>query len=108
MSANLSLRRRRITARVKAIKPSGNEIELGLDNITEEPERYLLIERNIGSAAASQSHWFSTHPSRAAAARAVVGQEYPEDWQVVELLDLDTKIRYVDVPHVTWTVAADG
>lgn len=108
MSANLSLRRRRITARVKAIAPTGPEVDLGLADIRDSPQRFLLVQENRGSNAHNQSHWFSTHKSAAGATTYIGSEEFPEDWQAALLVDLDTNIVYEPVTKVTWSVRADG
>lgn len=108
MSANLSRRRRRITAAIKRAEPHGGADDLGLDGLDPVQDRYLLVERNVGSASGSQSHWFSTHRSRKAATDAILGQEYPDDWVTVELVDLDANIVYEPELKITWAVRAGG
>ena len=58
--------------------------------------RYLLVERSRYDG----SHWLSSHASMANAADYHDGQEYPEDWNIVGLYDLETG-RKLDAHQVT-------
>lgn len=96
-------REMRIDAIVLATEPVGPAEDLGIDDARLDPERYLLIEQNIGRAAHAQSHWFSTHESLDAAWAYHEGQEYAEDWSVVRAVDLDTGASYAPgTTTVTW------
>lgn len=102
------MRRARIAAAVDGLGLVGDREVTGLDAIdAEEPRRYLLVERNVGSAAAEQSHYLTTHTTRADAANYVLGQEYPADWEIVYLLDLDEDQTYTGevIQEVEWTEA---
>jgi len=50
------------------------------------PGRYLLLERSTDG----NGHFASVHHSPDAAAEYIDGQEYPDDWELVTLVDLDT------------------
>jgi hypothetical protein len=88
-------REMRIDATVKAIETVGTDEDLGLNEARVNPERYLLVEKNLGSAAYMQSHWFGTHETLEAAWDNHQGQEHVEDWQLEFAVDLDTGVSYV-------------
>ena len=48
--------------------------------------RFLLVEKSRYDAL----HFLSAHDSPEQAAEYVDGQEYPDDWKIVTLVDLDT------------------
>lgn len=73
------------------------------DEIGVDPDRFLLVERNVGSAAYMQSHWFTTHDTLQDAGEYHVGQEYAEDWEIEFAVDLDTGVRHQGDYRVEWT-----
>lgn len=58
--------------------------------------RYLLVEESRHDG----TYWLTSHPSVAAAARYVDGQEHPEDWKTLGLYDLETR-RKLDAQQTT-------
>jgi hypothetical protein len=68
----------------------------------ESMQRYLLVEENVGSAKVEQPCYLSTHDSPQEAATYAAGQEYPEDWAVRYLLDLDTGERFSAEVSITF------
>lgn len=67
-----------------------------------DPARFALIEESRYGG-----HWLTFHESNAAAAAYVRGQEYPEDWQTVGLVDLDAPRRH-DAEFDLIAVATDS
>jgi hypothetical protein len=55
-------------------------------------DRWLLIERNVGGS--TPPHWVTSHESQNAAGHYHTHQEYARDWEIVELIDLDTGDRF--------------
>jgi hypothetical protein len=88
-------RESRIDAVLVAVAPYGSAEYTNSDGARLNPDRYLLVEKNVGSAADEQSHYFTTHPSLDEAWAYHDGQEYREDWEVTLAVDLDTGTRYV-------------
>ncbi len=54
-------------------------------------DRYALVER---SRIDPSAHYVTTHPTKEAAAGHYAGQEEPQDWTVVLLVDLVTGERF--------------
>jgi len=50
------------------------------------PDRWCLIERSVGES----RRYVTLHDSREQAGDYHYGQEYPHDWDIEELVDLDT------------------
>jgi|SRR5581483_1792633 len=65
-----------------------------------EPQRYLLVERSIYD----HTVWVTLAESLEAAGEYHDTQEYPEDWTIEGLWDLDTGEEYYPVPHTSWEV----
>jgi hypothetical protein len=87
------------------VGPNGIETDLGLDEVKRIRDRFLMVEKNLGSANAMQSHYFTGHMSRADAAAYWASQEYREDWKPVVLVDLDTGVRYTPEVTLRWEEA---
>jgi hypothetical protein len=94
-----------ISSVVAEVGPNGIEIDLGLDEVKRIRDRFLMVEKNLGSANAMQSHYFTGHMSRADAAAYWASQEYREDWKPVVLVDLDTGVRYTPEVTLRWEEA---
>jgi|SRR5215471_10331333 len=62
---------------------------------------WLLVQRNVWG----HQYRASTHATPAQAAVAYQAQQYPEDWRIVELLNLDTGRRLTAVDAIRWRVA---
>lgn len=60
------------------------------------PDQFLLIEV---SAFNRQEVMFSTYDTPQDAADAHYNQEYPGDWEIIEIVDLDTDEKF-EVVHV--------
>jgi hypothetical protein len=61
-------------------------------------ERFLLVQRNIGGH--PPPFWLTTHASPSAAGSYIAGEEFPEYWETVVLVDLDTGARMVEATRV--------
>jgi hypothetical protein len=70
-----------------------------------EPEhRFLLVERTHYDGL----HYLTTHETPEDAADYHDGQEYPDDWSIVELIDLDTGRTFDAEPHTRFTSAGEA
>lgn len=78
---------------VAEVDPVGSKDDLGLSDIGDLLQ-FLLVERNVGAASDTQSHWFSTHESAQEAGKYNIEQEYAEEWNIEMLVDLDTGERF--------------
>jgi hypothetical protein len=61
-------------------------------------QRFVLIEYRYDSG-----YWFTPHATPAEAAAYHLNQECPEDWEIVELVDLDLDVHYSAEVEITWT-----
>lgn len=64
----------------------------------DEVQQFCMIEVNTRDLTA----WISTYPDPAEAAREHDSQEYPGDFDIEALIDLDTGDRYVAVTTTTF------
>lgn len=89
-------RKERLDEVLEEVAPTDNTEDTGLDALAElnELKQFLLVEKNHGSAAYMQSHFFTTHDTLDECAAYNLGQEYREDWQIVFAVDLDTGSRF--------------
>lgn len=55
---------------------------------TGEPERYALVEVNVGGS--TPPYWITTHDTPSDAAAYSINQEHASDWGIVSLTDLQT------------------
>lgn len=78
---------------VAEVDPFGSKDDLGLSDIGDLLQ-FLLVERNVGAASDTQSHWFSTHESTQEVSEYNIGQEYAEEWKIEMLVNLDTGERF--------------
>ena len=76
--------------------------EVGGDE--EKPERYLLVEQSTYDG----SIHFSLHENKEGAAFYHDTQEYPEDWAIKALVDLDSGEHYFAVPSTSFDRMPDG
>lgn len=51
---------------------------------------FMLVERNVRGS--NPPHWVTFHDSAEKARAYLIGQEYPDDWDVVELVDRSGKL----------------
>ncbi len=65
-----------------------------------EHQRYVLVERSVHDS----SVWVTLAETLEAAGEYHDTQEYPEDWPIVGLWDLDTGEEYYPVPHTSFEV----
>lgn len=69
-----------------------------------EPEhRYLLVEQTHYDG----GHYLTTHAAPEDAADYHDGQEYPDDWTIIELVDLDTGRTFDHAETTTFTPNAE-
>lgn len=61
-------------------------------------ERFLLVETNRYDGSA----YVTVHESAEAAAQYHDRQEYPEDWPIQTLIDLDSDARFSPITTTTW------
>lgn len=64
------------------------------------PQRYALIELNVGSQ--GDTHWITTHDTPEDAGDYHLSQEGAEGWWPVLLMDLDTGEAFVPEFSITW------
>jgi hypothetical protein len=83
-----------IDAALMAICPLGDPVDLGLEDLPDPLPRFLLVERNRGSASSVQSHYFSAHESLDAAGQYHVGQDLAGEWEALYAIDLDAGTRH--------------
>lgn len=94
----------RIDAIAAELNIVGELDSTGQDEAKADPGRFLLVEKNVGSASHMQSHFISTHETLETASNYHIGQEYIEDWQIVFAIDLDTGQRFDgEITQVAWT-----
>lgn len=56
------------------------------------PDRWCLVERSVGES----RRYVTLHTSREQAGDYHYGQEYPHDWDIEDLVDLDTGERWTE------------
>lgn len=102
MTATTTTRKQRIEEVLEEITPVGDAEDTGIAHLLTNPERFLLVEENNGSAAYMQSHYLTTHESLEYAGAYNVGQEFAEDWSILFALDLDTGVRHEPEVRIEW------
>ena len=74
---------------------------LSNEDPADEVRRFLLVESNIRGC--EPPHWYTTHCTPEDAGDYHTEQEYAEDWDIVELVDLiDGTRRTVAYVGITW------
>jgi hypothetical protein len=79
---------------------NGPAEEDALIESVESGKTWVLIEENVAGG-----FWLTAHARQEDAAEYHLGQEYSEDWEVVELVDLTTGATYQPVRTITWEPA---
>lgn len=95
----------RIREVIAALDPVGDGEDTNIAHVFDSPERFLLVEQNVGRAAYMQSHYLTTHDTLEDAGLYHAGQEYAEDWMILYALDLETGVRHEAAMRVVWTPA---
>lgn len=95
-------RQDRINETIAELEVFGSEEDTGANEIAN-PSRYLLVEKNVGSAADTQSHWFSTFDTLEEASTYHTSQEYRQDWEIQFAVDLDTGARHEPELKIVWS-----
>jgi hypothetical protein len=96
-------RRRAVRAVVVEIGPAGAAEDVGLVGAFDYDAPWLLVQKNLGAARSSQSHWFSRHRTKHQASMEWLGDEYREDWEPLMLVHLDSGDRFEPVLSVRWS-----
>lgn len=77
--------------------------EAALDDYVEskgdDMQQFALVERNWRG---SREYWLTLHDTLQDAGSAHVDQEYAEDWELIEVRDLDTGDTYEGTIQVIW------
>ena len=96
-------RENRIDAILEALEVVGDDDSTNRVGVRYQPSQFLLVESNVGSASAMQSHYLTTHNTLKYAGDYHVRQEYADDWQIEFAVDLDTGQRYEgEIAGVQW------
>lgn len=94
-------RNERLDAALEPLDQGDNPEDTNASGVRLNPERFLLVENNLGSASGIQPHYFTTHASLEAAGGYNADQDNAHEWEIHFALDLDTGEQYEGTPYIT-------